>query len=217
MILERTTGSPGMLTRVPRQLRRFTPRLRPHKPLPSLKDNVTTATVVVVLLWAVVTRAHSLDTAACLHQTTLATRSAWTISVVCKPVVRNVKPALVLVLNSAPARYLAARAAVVVARVLVLLEMVKVLDLHQDRVPLHSKRRRRRRTSTPSGKRYSSFCLMFGSRLITFLVHLPPLRTRRTKVPMMWHHHLPTLARRPSPRLPLPLMRPPQQTHEIKV
>lgn len=150
-----------MLTRVPRQLRRFTLRLRPHKPPLNSKDNATTATVVVVLLWAVVMRAHSLDTAACLHQTTPATRSVWTISVVCKPVVRNVKPALVLVLNSAPARYLAARAAVVVARVLVPLEMARVLDLLRDQALLHSKRRRRRHTSTPSGKKHICYLTCF--------------------------------------------------------
>lgn len=154
-----------MPTRVPRRLRRFTPRLRPHKPPPSWKDSVTTATVVVVLLWAVVMHAHSLDTAACLHQTTPATRSAWTISVVYKPVVRNVKPVLVLVLNSAPARYSAARAAVVVARVLAPLEMARVPDLLRDRALLHNKRRRRRHTSTPSGKKCSLFPHISSSRL----------------------------------------------------
>lgn len=206
-----------MLTRVPRRLRRFTLRLRPHKLPPSWKDSVTTATVVVVLLWAVVMRAHSLDTAACLHRTTPAIRSAWTISAVYKPVVRNVKPVLVLVLSSALARYLAARAAVVAARVLVPLEMARVPDLLRDPALLHSKRRRRRHTSTPSGKQYPLLLYVRCSKLTIFSVHLPPLRTRRTRVPTMWHHRLQMLARRPSLRLPLPSMRPPQQTHEIKV
>lgn len=152
------------MIRVPRPSRRFTPRLKPHKLLKNLRDSATAATVVVtvVLPWAAVTLARSLDTAACPHRTTLATRSVATIFSVCKPVVPNVRPALVLVLSSAPARCLAARAVVAAARASVPPETVKALDLHRDQALPHNKRRRRRHTSTPLGKQYPLHCTNYA-------------------------------------------------------
>jgi hypothetical protein len=114
--------------------------------------------VTAVPPWAAVTLARSLDTAACLHRTTPATRSVVTTFCVCKPVVPNARPALALALSSAPARCLAAREVVAVARVLVPPEMVKALDLHRDQALPHNKRRRRQHTSTLSGKQCSSNC-----------------------------------------------------------
>ena len=78
-------------------MRRFTPRLRPHKLPKNSRDSATAATVVatVVLLWVVVTLARSLDTAACLHRTTPATKLVAMIFFVCKRVVLNARPVLV--------------------------------------------------------------------------------------------------------------------------
>ena len=105
-----------------------------------------------MLPWVVVMPALSLVTVACLHRTTPATKSVWMTSVASKPVVRNVKPALVLVLSSDPARYSAAPAAVAVVRVSVPLGMARVLVPHPDQAHLRNKRRRRLHTSMLSGE-----------------------------------------------------------------
>lgn len=105
-----------------------------------------------MLPWAVAMPALSPVTVACLHRTTPATKSAWMTSVASKPVVRNVKPALVSVLSSDPARYSAAPAAEAVVRALVPLGMARVLVLHPDQAHLRNKRRRRLHTLMLSGE-----------------------------------------------------------------